>query len=707
MGDSTGATTDRQARAFTLKSLFFSLLGIAVITGLASIQWNLVGANPAMIGNHLPAGVFFYIMLVALVWNGLTARLCPQLALNQRELAVVMGASLIAAFPPTSGLFRYFHRQLMLPWYYLGTGGKPEWDTFDVLGYLPGRLFPQPAPEYVDGVLKMDQTVYNGFFTGMLKGDQTLGLGQLPWRSWLTPLLFWGPVVFVYSVAIMALSLIVHQQWVRHEQLSYPVAQVAISFVYRAKGVGIPDLFRNKLFWWGFMPIFLLYGLEYLHQWFPEFVPSYRLVFPNLKSWWLNVGGKMPVIKNAPAWWTIQSGTIFFTIVGLSYFVSSEIALSFGLSHIMLVVVGVWFFKSTGQPITGNQLTMFRAGGYFGFALILLYTGRSFYWAVTRKAFGWGRAGDHEAASVMAARVFVLCTLGFVGLLVSAGLDWLVALVFTLVLTLTFLVLTRLVCETGVPFVQPNWLPGPVIASLLGPGAVGPGPMVWINYLGSVLAQDPRECLMPYAATAFKVADEARVRIRRFFWFLVAALALAMVVGFVTTHWTLYNYGGMSTDGYASRHTPQGCFDDGVKTIMELRDLGLYERSSAATGLGKLALLAPIFEDVRPWALGIVAVLLVSMLRFRFSKFPLHPAVFLILGAYAGYMSWYSFLVGWGIKSLVVRFGGGKVYQNLKPLFVGVIAGELMAVGFCIMITMLYYWLTSELPQVSFGILPG
>ena len=50
---------------------------------------------------------------------------------------------------------------------------------------------------------------------------------------------------------------------------------------------------------------------------------------------------------------------------------------------------------------------------------------------------------------------------------------------------------------------------------------------------------------------------------------------------------------------------------------------------------------------------------------------------------------------------LVGRNGEGK--SSLMRL----IAGELMAVGFCITITMLYYWRTSELPQVSFGILPG
>lgn len=697
----------RPRRALTIKSLVFSALAIAVITGLSSIQWNLVGPHPPMIGNHLPAGVFFYVMIVVLVWNGLVARAIPSAALTTRELAVVMGVSLIAAFPPTSGLFRYFNRQLMLPWYYLSTGGKPDWETVNVLGYLPDVMFPNPRPELIDGVLETDQTIYNGFFTGLKQGNTTLGLLEVPWSNWVRPLLFWGPVVFLGSVALIALSLVVHQQWVKHEQLSYPVAQVAHAFVHRAKGVGVPDVFRNKLFWWGFTPIFVLYGIDYLHDWFPAYIPSMDVILPNLKHWWVNMSRDMPVIRKAPGWWRLQGSSLYFCVVGLAYFVSSEISFTLGFSHILFVITGVWVFKMRGTPITGTELSFFRAGGYLCYAMILIYTGRAFYWAVARKAMFFGKPSEHESGSVMAARVFVLATAGFAALLIAAGMDWAMALFFTLLLTLLFLVLTRLVCECGIPFVQPGWHPGNLMTSMIGPAAVGPGPLVWANYVGSVLAQDPRECLMPYASTAMRVAEDSKVKPKRLFWGLIVALVVAVVVGFVTTHWTLYNYGGMATDGYASRWPPQAPFNQSTKKIMELQDLGVMDESADARGLGKLALMAPIGEDMWPFVLGIAAVLMCSVARFRFTRFPIHPAIFLIVCTYAGYMTWYSFFVGWAVKALVVRFGGGKVYQRLKPLFIGIITAELAAVGCSISITLIHYWWTGEVPDIHFGILPG
>ena len=105
---------------FTLRSLFFSALGIFFISGLASFHdWVLKGSP--MIGNQLPVGVFSYLMFVGLFWNGIWrlvdrawralapgAKSGPAdvLCLTGREMAVVLVATLLACFPPTSGFFR-------------------------------------------------------------------------------------------------------------------------------------------------------------------------------------------------------------------------------------------------------------------------------------------------------------------------------------------------------------------------------------------------------------------------------------------------------------------------------------------------------------------------------------------------------------------------------------------------------------------------
>jgi hypothetical protein len=79
--------------------------------------------------------------------------------------------------------------------------------------------------------------------------------------------------------------------------------------------------------------------------------------------------------------------------------------------------------------------------------------------------------------------------------------------------------------------------------------------------------------------------------------------------------------------------------------------------------------------------------------------------LFLVWGTYPANGCWSSFLLGWAIKCVVVSFGGGKVYQNLKPVFIGIIAAELMGAGFCIFFEMIYYWITRNVPGKAFSVL--
>jgi len=706
MNESTEISKEPE-RALTIKSVLFGLLGICLISGLAGFHDSKISFWPPLVGMHLPIGAFFYMFVIGVVWNGFWSKYVPALTLSSRELLVVMVMTLMACFPPTSGLFRYFHRQLVLPWYYLSTGGRTEWEKFDILGYLPAKLFPHPAPSFVHGIVHMDENVYNGFFTGLAQGASNIGLREVPFAAWLGPLVYWGPLIILTSITVMALYFLVHQQWAHHEQLSYPLAQVASSFVRREKGRGLPDLFRSRLFWWGFTPVFTLYGVDYLHQWFPEYVPGLSVILPNIKSWTMDWNSKFPILYNVPSAGSLSHQIIFFAVIGLAYFVSSEISLTMGLSSIMLAIAASWFFTITGTPLAANDLAFSYSGAYIGYGLILLYTGRAYYWPVFRKAFTFQKALTQESTAVFAARILVIASAGLVATLVIMGLDWFIAILFSLTLMLLFLVFTRIICETGIPFMQAGWAPASMLVSLMGPAALGPGPIVYVFYLSTILCQDPRECLMPFVATSVKMADDAGLRIRRFFWILLAAVVIALGVAFVSSSWTLYNFGSMSSDVYSYKMVPLGCFDDATREISQLNDTGLLKQSAALSGFAKLKLLSPDPSAVGYVVFGILAVAAFSLLRFRFTGFPLHPVLFIVWGTYPASLCWASFLIGYGIKVLIVRFGGGKVAQELKPLFVGLIAGELIAAGASIFVEMIYYYVQGHVSGIDFIILPG
>lgn len=696
-----------------LKSLVFGLIGALHIAALANFCDLRIKPGAPLIGNHLPIAAFCYITIIAVGWNGIMRRLIPRLVLSPRELVVVMAMTLVSCYVPTSGLYRYFHRQLTLPWQHLSTGGKTDWEKYKVLDYVPKNLWPQPAPQLDDsGRLipeSLDPDVYQAYFTGMARGRDMASLSELPLAAWITPLTYWGPLILLLSATVMSLSLLVHRQWARHEQLSYPIAQVAQAVLTRSKGVGVPDLFRNKLFWWGFTPLFLLYGLNYLHAWYPEYVPGMSMILPNLKSWNEPIYKLVPIIKQTPGSGTLSYQTTFFCIIGLAYFVSSEISLTMGVSHILLVTVGSLYFLSGGTPLDEKDLQASRSGAYIGYALILLYTGRHYYAAVLKAAFLPRRSGGDnvDPTSVFAARLVTISFTGFVAMLVIMGLDWLVALCFALLMILMFLVFTRIICETGIPFMQPGWVPGGLLITLFGPAAVGAAPMVLVMYIGTILCQDPRECLMPYVATGLKLADDHRIRLNRLLGLMALGLLAALVAGFLAKAWADYNFGGTAMDFYASRHVPQDPFNTSVRFLGELAETGQLEATSNLHGLAKISQIRPYAASLPFLSAGLVLVLAFSICRFRFPNFPIHPVLFLVWGTYPAQLCWSSFLIGWAIKSLVVRFGGGKVYQQLKPLFIGLISAELFICGFSILTGLVYYVVTGEPPDAGIFVLPG
>lgn len=676
---------ERQDRAFTLKAILFGLLGVFLIAGLAGFNDNRLEQN-LMIGNHFPIGGYFYLVFLALVWNLVFSRVLPALTLNSKELVVVMAMTLAACFVPTSGLLRYFPRQIILPWYY--EAGKADWQKFGVLDYLPKKLFPLGA--------EMDETVYRGFIQGMAKGNETVGVADLPLAAWMPPLAYWAPFIILMSACVMALALLVHRQWVHHEQLSYPLATVARSLFFKSPSRRVADLFYSKLFWWGVVVVLFIYVIKYLSLWFPGYVPDVPL------TWDIGgeLRGKFPVL-NQVSTHSIEKQTLFFTVVGLAYFIPAEMSLSMGLTSLLLCFIGIQFYTATGKPIPYQDMEVFRGGAYFGYALVLFYTGRSYFRAVFLRAFGIGRPSEHQHEAVLAARIVMLSFAGMVGVLTMMGLDWFIALLFAATLMLVFLVFTRIICETGIPFLELGWNPGIVMTKVLGPTAVGAGPLVFIYYLSTILTYGIRECLMPYVATSLKVAEDSKVRRAPLLGFTSLAVVVALVLGFVVTMYFLYNFGALSADRWAHFGAPQTCFDDATRAIQTLSETGQLAGANATAGLHKLTKLAWDGHVMTFLLSGLACVLVFAMLRFRFAKCPIHPVLFLVWGMYASENMWYSFLLGWAIKTLVVKFGGGKAFQNLKPLFIGLVIGELLAGAMSIITAFIYYFMTNTVPPTT------
>jgi hypothetical protein len=105
------------------------------------------------------------------------------------------------------------------------------------------------------------------------------------------------------------------------------------------------------------------------------------------------------------------------------------------------------------------------------------------------------------------------------------------------------------------------------------------------------------------------------------------------------------------------------------------------------------------------FSIAAMAVLVFSAMRLRFAKWPLHPVMFLVWSTYAGNCFAQSFLIGWLIKVAVMKYGGANIYQRLKPLMFGLIAGEMMGGMIPMVVSLVYYLATGDQPK-SFWVMP-
>jgi hypothetical protein len=71
--------------------------------------------------------------------------------------------------------------------------------------------------------------------------------------------------------------------------------------------------------------------------------------------------------------------------------------------------------------------------------------------------------------------------------------------------------------------------------------------------------------------------------------------------------------------------------------------------------------------------MGVTFVL--SALRLRFWWWPLHPVGYLVANVNGAQWWWGPLFIAWLLKTLVIRYGGLRLYQRTVPMAIGVIVG--------------------------------
>lgn len=85
---------------------------------------------------------------------------------------------------------------------------------------------------------------------------------------------------------------------------------------------------------------------------------------------------------------------------------------------------------------------------------------------------------------------------------------------------------------------------------------------------------------------------------------------------------------------------------------------------------------------------GVGAIIqgLLVLARTHFVWWPLHPLGFVISSFDIMTYVWFSVFISWGIKSIVLKYGGPGLYRSTRPFFLGLILGQICVAGMWLLI---------------------
>ena len=683
---------------------------VGIILGLILAVWislltqfnDTVLQQPLMTGNLMPTSVYGPAVLLALLGCGLGfGRLKQRNLVTKKDLVVLVVIGTAACAWPGTNYLRTF----------VGTTGNPanlaktqdHWRTADVFSYLP------------DGVILADGQEKPGVTDVLVSGSDDpdhYDPSDVPWTDWWPVLRLWGGLALLLGLAAVCIGVIVHPQWTRFERLPYPLVRFLDELVRpaedaRGRPLGHrPALLSNKLFWLGLSAIFLLHLSKGLHAWglfFIDLPVEYdlsplRTLFP-----YTDVHGSPQLYKPH----------LFFSVIAFTFFIRGDVSFSVGISNFVWVAASA-MFAARGSTLGSNPIeteigTMLRAGAYLGFAGMILYLGRRYYLSVSRAAIGLGRVDAEQKAGVWATRALFACTAAAVWLMWAyADLDWRLGLIFVLLSYVLLLILARLTAETGLFYLEPNWMPIAVIIAFLGFEGLGPTPFIVLALFSASIIGVPREPLSGFTVNALalveRVTGKRRIGGTGGVIALVATATLALATFACLT--LVYSRGLEPGEIWANRWHPVLPFDALARRVSELKALGQLDEVVATAGRGLLSGANPDAGALVALGIGVALVVGCSFARLRIAWWPIHPVLFFMLGSMAGIRLHWSFLIGWAIRTAIIRLGGAKTFRATLPLAVGMIAGELLAALGWQLVGFVYYLQTGIRP-VQFFILPN
>lgn len=599
-----------------IRDLAYNFMALVPPIAQLAILFLLVAINPALARRR---------------WTGL----------SRRELLTVYSV-LIVAGPLMSHGILFWWLSCSIGQQYFGRAA-PQWEKA-YFQYIPWWFYPKNV------------TAVEGFFQGH---------APVPWSLWSVPLLAWESFFVALFLANVSLLLMLKQQWIRNERLTFPIAMIPLETVRERDqgGMRVGHLPTAWPFWIGFLVaawLSLQSDLPRFLPWFPS-IPTggETILIP-----WQKVG---PLAGLGDIWFVIYP-----EIVALAYLIPKELSFSvwfFWIVRVGLTVISIaagatprkpeeWYGTTFPAPYYQGGGALLALGGW-GLWVAWRHLKRVGLLAIAGKAErdGTGEWSGYRFAAIM----FLLCYAYMVCFCWLAGSRVIVGMSLIGLIIAWHMVWARLRGETGMSFIAYPFQVNDMMLQPFGSSAYPPAELVtmsglrWATFPGW---GESCEVITGGALDGLKIADSARISPRQLTGAMIGAFVLALAVGAPMVLATCYHWGMLQL------HDPTGGWVEGM-----VRGTGTetFDNINNPTHFDPIAAIA--------LGSGLLFALFLGLMRLRFWWWPFHPVGYIAANVWGSQWWYMPLFVGWAFKSLVIRYGGLRLYQRTIPAAVGVIVG--------------------------------
>ncbi len=636
---------DRRDPGVTPRSIAFGLcLSVAVSLLANSVRYIFHGSYMAF--SQLPMSNLI-LFLLSLLGCALLARwFGGRWAFSPAEWITVFCLGFTSTLGPTYGISGTLIGMIGTPYYF----ATPEnrWAEF-IHPHLPSWLIP-----------KNDGGAMTWFYEGLPAG------ASIPWDAWLVPLFWWFAFFCALGLACACVSIIIHRQWSEHEKVVYPMM---VPVVEMASGGGtgkraLPEFMKGKLFWTGFGMTTFVFWWNMISWFYPQF-PT----FPTAQGTWLWLPSKYPPVL------------IFLSTVVLcfAYFASLEVLLSIWVFDLLFVIEGgvlnrLGVAATTPHYATGRY-TWQSTGAFTALVLWWLWMSRGHLRAAFQKALHPGRSPMDDSRELLSYRgAFIGLTVSclyIVAWLAKAGMEGKLIVLLIPTMFLIYLGLAKVLAESGMLFIRP-----PTPAGRLSILAFGSDSALQVStHTILALCWQPLNHFKGFAVTVMvhvnRLGDFVPKDKRRLFWGICAAFVIGMVASTFYTIWLGYTIGGYNF----------------LPNWLTFAGRWTYRRA-----INRIVSPTPLeTEDYLFFIGGAAAMIALNLMRYRFTWWPLHPVGFALSGTSLFHRTSTTIFIAWLAKFLTIRLAGASFYRKSKPLFIGLLAGFILAVAAGIVVDAIWF----------------